>query len=318
MTTTRIFFRKALVGWLAYAMTFGPGTPAALAQVPDAHLTSNDYSNVPLPAKKRPNPNLIFSIDDSGSMDGEIAINANDGAAWYYTAGLTIGCATVAGKSSPGLLRPRPVRRRPGHGQQPVRTSTPPATRTAPGRSTPTCSLRASAARTAPTRSYADDQNDHFAVSPSQQFGSYRNPEFNKQYYNPTIVYQPWKPYNDGTSNCKSGTANGSGSTLSLHTGQRRPEESAQPPDLRRRNEVRPDDRHSSPTPTPATTSACTTACGCCRTRTIAAAPVRTTTPDARAGRPTAAASCASAVTTPTRRPRARSAALRQPRSRWS
>ena len=118
MTTTRIFFRKALVGWLAYAMTFGPGTPAALAQVPDAHLTSNDYSNVPLPAKKRPNPNLIFSIDDSGSMDGEIAINANDGAAWYYTAGLTIGSATVAGKSFAGLLRPR-LQRRPGHGQQP-------------------------------------------------------------------------------------------------------------------------------------------------------------------------------------------------------
>ncbi len=211
MTTTRIFFRKALVGWLAYAMTFGPGTPAALAQVPDAHLTSNDYSNVPLPAKKRPNPNLIFSIDDSGSMDGEIAINANDGAAWYYTAGLTIGSATVAGKGSPGFF---------GLAYNDVQdtVNNPPNFNTA-GNANGTwkkytylfpqgvCGTNCS------TRSYADDQNDHFAVSPSQQFGSYRNPEFNKQYYNPTIVYQPWKPYNDGTSTCPSGTATGSGST---------------------------------------------------------------------------------------------------------
>ena len=34
MTTTRMFFRKALVGWLAYAMTFGPGTPARSRRCP--------------------------------------------------------------------------------------------------------------------------------------------------------------------------------------------------------------------------------------------------------------------------------------------
>ena len=41
------------------------------------------FSDVPLPAKKRPNPNIIFAIDDSGSMDGEISLNGNDGALWY-------------------------------------------------------------------------------------------------------------------------------------------------------------------------------------------------------------------------------------------
>ena len=62
MNAPRLFLRKALVGWLAYAMTFGPSTPV-MAQVADNYLTSKDYSDVPLPAKKRPNPNLIFAID---------------------------------------------------------------------------------------------------------------------------------------------------------------------------------------------------------------------------------------------------------------
>ena len=102
MNAPRMFLRKALVGWLAYAMTFGPSTPV-MAQVADNYLTSKDYSDVPLPAKKRPNPNLIFAIDDSGSMDNELSLNANDGAGWYYTAGLTSGSGTVDGKTTPSF-----------------------------------------------------------------------------------------------------------------------------------------------------------------------------------------------------------------------
>ena len=284
MTTPRIFFKKALVTWLAYAMTFGPGTPAALAQMPDNQMTSADFSNTPLPAKKRPNPNLIFAIDDSGSMDGEISINANDGAAWYYTAGLTVGSGTVDGKTSPGFF---------GLNFNDKQDAAAPPNFNNAGGANGTWKKyvylfpNGQCGSNCESRSYADDQNDHFAVSPSQQFGSYRNPEFNKQYYNPTITYLPWKPYNDGTTSCPSGTASGSGTSYLCTPGNANPDEGAPPPDLRQ-HEGRPDEGHQRATRTPATTSGSTTACASCRTPSIAVAPAPTTTRAARAGRPTA------------------------------
>ena len=57
-----------------------------LAPVPLANLAyaaSTVLSDVPLAAAKRPNPNMIMAIDDSGSMDSEVAFNGNDGALWW-------------------------------------------------------------------------------------------------------------------------------------------------------------------------------------------------------------------------------------------
>lgn len=208
MTTPRKLAKKTLIGYLIYALGFSP-----LAG-PAAYAASSDFSNVPLPAKQRPNPNMILSIDDSGSMDGEVAIDANDGAAWYYTAGLTIGGALVDGKLRPGF-----------HGlnqdDRQDNVNNPPNFNRA-GNANGTWKKyvylfpNGVCGGNCDTRAYADAANDHFAISPSQQFGFYRSPDFNKQYYNPTIVYQPWKPYGAETAGervCPSGTVSGAGAT---------------------------------------------------------------------------------------------------------
>lgn len=215
MSGRRMYARKALVAWLAYAFTFGPLATPAYAAIPagvdepggSTQTTSRDFSDVPLPAKKRPNPNMIFSIDDSGSTDGEVSLNGNDGAAWYYTAGLTIGSNKVDGKNVPSFF---------GLNTQ-DKQETGVFNFNKSGNANGTWKKyvylfpNGVCGANCDTRSYRDAQHDHFAISPSQQFGFFRSADFNKQYYNPTIRYEPWKPYNDGTTNCPSGTYESNG-----------------------------------------------------------------------------------------------------------
>ena len=240
MNAPRMFLRKALVGWLAYAMTFGPSTPV-MAQVADNYLTSKDYSDVPLPAKKRPNPNLIFAIDDSGSMDNELSLNANDGAGWYYTAGLTSGSGTVDGKATPSFWGLNQLDKQQAGVPNFNNGGNPSGTWKKYVALFPNGYYNGNLGTTGDRRTYPDADQDHFAISPSQQFGPMRSPDFNKQYYNPTVTYLPWKPYNDGTTSCPSGTATGSGTTWLCTPGNANPEGRALPPDLRHRH-PRPDD----------------------------------------------------------------------------
>lgn len=200
MTTARELMKKTLISWLIGAMALGPAAPAALA-------ASADFSNVPLPSKKRPNPNMIFAIDDSGSMDFEIAVNGNDGSLWFQT--------------GDGRF----------HGRKMDDTSD--FVTTGYG-GTGTINFNATGAlsdtwkkysylfpngtgssATSDQRSLADGNDSHFAIAPTEQFGWTRSSAYNKQYYNPAITYAPWRPYNPPSgSACNSGTATGSGSTF--------------------------------------------------------------------------------------------------------
>jgi type IV pilus assembly protein PilY1 len=223
------FLKKSLVVWLTYSFGFGPLTPA-YAVVPTGvdepaspnSTTSRDFSDVPLPAKKRPNPNMIFSIDDSGSTDSEVSINGNDGAAWYYTAGLTQGSNKVDSKNEPGFFGLNMDDKKEAGAFNFNKE----------GNASDTWKKfvylfpNGQCGAYCDTRSYADARVDHFAISPSQQFGFFRSPDFNKQYYNPTLTYVPWKPYNDGTGTCPSGQLSGSGA-LQLCTPEKAPADKA-------------------------------------------------------------------------------------------
>ncbi len=48
-----------------------------------AFAATTDISQMPLDAKSQATPNLIFGIDDSGSMDSEVLLATNDGALWW-------------------------------------------------------------------------------------------------------------------------------------------------------------------------------------------------------------------------------------------
>jgi type IV pilus assembly protein PilY1 len=226
--------KKALVAWLAYWTGFSPMVVPVAYALPaglDNH-TSADFSDVPLPAKKRPNPNLIFAIDDSGSMDGEISLNANDGAMWYNRQdgrffgrdinNKDVSVADTSVNSKSGVPMDRRVPDGLGifdgtfnfnktgqagtdavadpnflYNGNPVTPNWKKYVYLFPnGRCGTNCD----------TRSYADTNHDHFAIPPTLQYAWLRSALYNKQYYNPQINYDPWKPYNDGTNTCPSGT----------------------------------------------------------------------------------------------------------------
>src|ERR687886_472026 len=50
-----------------------------------AAATANmDISSVPIDVRSAAKPNIIFALDDSGSMDNEVLLDTNDGAAWWF------------------------------------------------------------------------------------------------------------------------------------------------------------------------------------------------------------------------------------------
>ena len=61
-----------------------------------ALAAATDISTLPLDARTQATPNLIFGIDDSGSMDMEVMIYSNDGVLWWnFDAGSGWGASFV-------------------------------------------------------------------------------------------------------------------------------------------------------------------------------------------------------------------------------
>lgn len=54
---------------------------AMLGMAASSHAT--DIAELPLKASVLAKPNVIFGLDDSGSMDSETMLNTNDGALWW-------------------------------------------------------------------------------------------------------------------------------------------------------------------------------------------------------------------------------------------
>jgi type IV pilus assembly protein PilY1 len=212
MHTPRQFFRKALVGWLVYSMAFGPLS---------AYAASTDYSDVPLPAKKRPLPNLIMAIDDSGSMDFETSFNGNDGSLWFNTGdGRFHGRSNTVG--DPLAPAPDNVVTACASSWGASTCLTGPTNFNTTGNPSSTWKKYVyvlpngyNNTATSDLRSLSDGSDSHFAIPRTIQFGWVRSSSYNRQYYNPSITYSPWKAYNPPTgSACPSGTANGSGTSF--------------------------------------------------------------------------------------------------------
>ena len=55
-------------------------------------------ADVPLYLGTAVKPNLIMAIDDSGSMDFEVLLPTNDGAAWWRTDSGSDDCTSDTGK----------------------------------------------------------------------------------------------------------------------------------------------------------------------------------------------------------------------------
>ncbi len=189
---------------------------ASLANM--AHAASTTISDVPLAAAKRPNPNLIMSLDDSGSMDFELGTNVAEGVFWWNpTDGRFHGrkqddCLDYVSKGTWGGTGSINFDNFGSYGLHPSGCPTDPAgtqynwimyTYLFPngscGQSNPTI-----AAWPCDARTYND--GGLVVAAPTQQLAFLHSSAYNRIYYNPAITYLPWHPYSDGTTNCPSST----------------------------------------------------------------------------------------------------------------
>ena len=136
-------------------------------------------------------PSLIMAVDDSGSMDSEILVDANDGAMWWNSNNESF---TGLGTTADGT----------GNVTQPGRIN-----------------FNASGANNGTWQKYTyvfpngnsnqDGRrlglNNHHGVPPLPQFAYARSPEFNAIYFNPEIEYPPWPSEGSDTFTDASPTA---------------------------------------------------------------------------------------------------------------
>ena len=133
---------------------------------------TTDISQLPMDAKRQATPNLIFGVDDSGSMDSEVLLATNDGALWWDAGTRTFWSAS-------GVLQLQHQRR--GRRKRRHHLAT----------STSTCSPTAPARATAPMRTRPTITS---RSRPRRPMRSCAAPPTTPLYYNPTVTYKPWEP----------------------------------------------------------------------------------------------------------------------------
>lgn len=199
---------RACVHVLVWSLLWSPLAPVARA----ASSQETDLSDVPTATKGRAKPSVLFVIDDSGSMDNEITLAAgfqtNEGTAWWNTRSRSfLGWGFQAQDTGYTDVWQGGGANAPGPGVSGIFATDPPKGPTnfnAGGAGSvvwkqygylfPNGQCGANCA----TRTSGDGANDMFAVPPTREFGWLRSPVYNAQYYNPSVRYDPWRPYNDG------------------------------------------------------------------------------------------------------------------------
>lgn len=161
---------KRFACWILIGKLFASSVQAELS-----------IATVPLAMSAGVTPNILLSVDDSGSMDSEILLPTNDGALWWNTQTKRFTGLDAEDAEAPGVLN--------------VNKS---------GSANATWKkyvyLFPNGAGEG-NRVYADSDNDHYAVPPIAEFAFARSPDFNKAYFNPLDEYTPWPSIGDYTFN---------------------------------------------------------------------------------------------------------------------
>lgn len=130
-----------------------------------AMLTAAEATDIykgPLKAAALAKPNVIFGMDDSGSMDFEVMLKTNDGAFWWSaTTGWDINGAPLFNSAG-----------------------------TAGGTWTKLPYLFPNGCAAGLRRNC--DASGHYAIAPTYQFASLRSKDYNPLYYDPAITYVQW------------------------------------------------------------------------------------------------------------------------------
>lgn len=137
---------------------------------------ATDVAQSPLIPATQAKPNVVFGMDDSGSMDFEVMLGTNDGALWWSDTAVVKG-VTGAGWDANGVPQYNNTGTT-GNGWTKYAYLFPNG-----------CS---SAARV------LCDNSDHYAIPPTAQFASLRSAAYNPLFYDTNTVYAPWPTANIG------------------------------------------------------------------------------------------------------------------------
>lgn len=133
-----------------------------------------EISSVPLHLATAVKPNVILAIDDSGSMDFEVLLPANDGSAWWHTSDRSFVGRDKNDNIAPGVPNFNSI-----------------------GSSSSTWEryiyLFPNGSGTG-NRLFTDSQGS-YAIPPLPQYAFFRSPAYNKMYFDPAISYAPWVSY---------------------------------------------------------------------------------------------------------------------------
>ncbi len=168
----------------------------AISAAPAAAVTNLGFPNVPLYLTIAAKPNIIVSIDNSGSTDWEVSYSANGGVLWWNSGSspCTLG---FAGCGSDGSSDLAPT----------SATANSPNINTGGNFSSPWYGYTYlfpngdSGTIGDGTRLYADTDfnNGAYAVPPIPAFGWTRSSTYNGQYFDPTQTYTAWASAGTGS-----------------------------------------------------------------------------------------------------------------------
>ncbi|MFC3608769.1 pilus assembly protein [Stutzerimonas tarimensis] len=168
----------------------GVGTAAAslvgfaLTAFISSTVLAVDVAQVPLFLSAQVKPNVIMAVDDSGSMDSEILLPGNDGAAWWRTDSSVsrrgfVGWGTDASYTADSWVGGAQLNfNNGGQANSTWKKYTylfPNGTTTSSG-----------------GRVYSDSTHDHYAVPPVGTLAYFRSAEYNKAYFDYRETYLPW------------------------------------------------------------------------------------------------------------------------------
>ena len=148
---------------------------ALQALSPAAHGAATDISSLPMSSQAQSaTPNVIFGIDDSGSMDFEVLLPTNDGAAWW-----NIDTATQRFWDT-------------GAAKFAFNTAGTPSNSSTSGWQKYVYLFPNGS--TSDARQLADGNGSHYAIAPIPAYAYFRSAAYNPLYYNPAVNYAPWVP----------------------------------------------------------------------------------------------------------------------------
>jgi type IV pilus assembly protein PilY1 len=137
---------------------------------PTLPALATDLASVPLDMKSSVKPNVIFALDDSGSMDFEVLLSTSDGALWWEKTAKSFVSNGVPSFNSSGVSG------------------------TSGSQTWYKYAYLFPNGSTTDARHLTDSTYDHFAIPPIPAYAWVRSAAYNPLFYDPSDTYVPWKP----------------------------------------------------------------------------------------------------------------------------